>query len=220
MSGVVSSTAWRAAPMPAETVTHGYNNDDEPNALAGAYSYLQSTTYGANDQVAQVQLGSSTSYATVTDAYDSHTGDLTDQLVTRSTVTPSSVDETAYTYDLSGDITRQTETRSGSSTTAETQCYAYDTLDRLTTAWTATANCAATPTSSSHSTVGDGITGGTYWTSWTYDAVGNRLTQTQHTISGTGTGSDTVTTSGYSSGQPNTLTSTASTEAFRDWWRL
>ncbi|WP_158812277.1 RHS repeat domain-containing protein [Streptomyces fulvoviolaceus] len=195
--------------LPAETVTHGYNNDDEPNALAGAYSYLQSTTYSANDQVAQVQLGSSTSYATVTDAYDAHTGDLTDQLVTRSTATPSSVDETAYTYDLSGNITRQTETRSGSSTTAETQCYAYDTLDRLTTAWTATDNCAATPTSGDHSTVGDGITGGAYWTSWTFDAVGNRLTQTQHTVSGTG--SDTVTTSGYSSGQPNTLTATTTT---------
>ncbi|MFG2471176.1 RHS repeat-associated core domain-containing protein [Streptomyces canus] len=195
--------------LPAETVTHGYNNDDEPNALAGTYSYLQSTTYSANDQVAQVQLGSSSSYATVTDAYDAHTGDLTDQLVTRSTATPSSVDETAYTYDLSGNITRQTETRSGSSTTAETQCYAYDSLDRLTTAWTATDNCAATPTSGDHSTVGDGITGGTYWTSWTFDAVGNRLTQTQHTVSGTG--SDTVTTSGYSSGQPNTLTATTTT---------
>ncbi|MET7735850.1 RHS repeat-associated core domain-containing protein [Streptomyces sp. NPDC005402] len=195
--------------LPAETVTHGYNNDDEPNALAGAYGYLQSTTYSANGQVAQVQLGSSTSYATVTDAYDSHTGDLSDQLVTRSTATPSSVDETAYTYDLSGNITRQSETRSGSSTTAETQCYAYDTLDRLTTAWTATDNCATTPTSGDHSTVGDGITGGAYWTSWTYDAVGNRLTQTQHTVSGTG--SDAVTTSGYSSGQPNTLTSTATT---------
>nr|WP_275424805.1 RHS repeat-associated core domain-containing protein [Streptomyces sp. SID13726] len=154
-------------------------------------------------------MGSSTSYATVTDAYDSHTGDLTDQLVTRSTATPSSIDETAYTYDLSGNTTRQTETRSGSGSTAETQCFTYDTLDRLTTAWTATDNCAATPTSSSHSTVGDGITGGAYWTGWTYDAVGNRLTQTQHTFSGTG--SDTVTTSGYSSGQPNTLTSTAST---------
>ncbi|MFE3852406.1 RHS repeat-associated core domain-containing protein [Streptomyces griseorubiginosus] len=195
--------------LPAETVTHGYNNDDEPNALAGAYGYLQGTTYSAYDQVAQVQLGSSTSYATVTDAYDSHTGDLTDQLVTRSTATPSSVDETAYTYDLSGNITHQTETRNGSGSTAETQCFTYDTLDRLTTAWTATDNCSATPTSSDHSSVGDGITGGAYWTSWTYDAIGNRLTQTRHTVAGTG--SDTVTTSGYSSGQPNTLTSTATT---------
>ncbi len=59
----------------AEAITHGYNNDDEPNALATtAYSYVQSTAYSAYNQVAQVQLGSSTSYATVTDGYDAHTG--------------------------------------------------------------------------------------------------------------------------------------------------
>ncbi|CAM5696744.1 GIY-YIG domain-containing protein OS=Streptomyces canus OX=58343 GN=AQI96_40750 PE=4 SV=1 [Streptomyces canus] len=196
--------------LPAETITHTYNNDGEPYGLATtSYGYAQSTTYSAYNQVAQVQLGSSTSYATATNTFDAHTGNLTDQLVTRSTTAPASVDETAYSYDLTGNITHQTETRSGSSTTAETQCYTYDTLDRLTTAWTATDNCAATPTSSTHSTVGDGITGGTYWTGWTYDAIGNRLTQTQHTVSGTA--SDTVTTSAYSTSQPNTLTGTNTT---------
>ncbi|MGW2525033.1 RHS repeat-associated core domain-containing protein [Streptomyces sp. NPDC001617] len=196
--------------LPAETVGYAYNNNDELSGIATtSYGYLQSVSYNAYNQVAQVQLGSSTSYATVTDSYDAHTGNLTDQLVTRSTTTPASVDETAYTYDLAGNITHQTETRSGSSTTAETQCYTYDALDRLTAAWTATDTCAATPTSSNHSTVGDGITGGTYWTSWHYDAIGNRDTQTQHTVSGTA--SDTVTTSGWSSSQPNTLTSTTTT---------
>jgi RHS repeat-associated protein len=195
--------------LPAETVTHGYNNDDELNAVVGTYSYLQGTTYSAYNQVVQAKLGTSTSYASVTDSYDAHTGNLTDQLVTRSTTTPASVDETAYTYDLADNITHQTETRSGSSTTAETQCYTYDPLDRLTAAWTATDTCAATPTSSNHSTVGDGITGGTYWTSWSYDDIGNRDTQTQHTVSGSG--SDTVTTSGWSSSQPNTLTGTTTT---------
>ncbi|WP_329260474.1 hypothetical protein OG223_41350 [Streptomyces sp. NBC_01478] len=199
--------------LPAETVTHGYNNDDELNAVVGTYSYLQSTTYSAYDQVAQVKLGTATSYATVTDGYDAHTGELADQLVTRSTTTPATIDETAYTYDLSGNITHQTETRSGSSITAETQCYSYDTLDHLTSAWTtastATGTCDTTPTSSDHSTVGDGIAGGTYWTSWTYDDIGNRLTQTQHTISGTG--SDTLTNSVWSSSQPNTMNGTTTT---------
>ncbi|MCI3275925.1 hypothetical protein MQP27_33070 [Streptomyces sp. 7R015] len=119
------------------------------------------------------------------------------------------MDDTAYTYDLAGNTTQQTDTRSGSSSTAETQCFTYDALDRLTTAWTATDACAATPTSSSHSTVGDGITGGAYWTSWTYDAIGNRDTQTQHTVSGTA--ADTVTHNAYSSSQPNTLTGTTTT---------
>jgi hypothetical protein len=57
---------WMGEPggLPAEAVTHGYNNDDEPNALACTYSYLQSTTYSAYDQVAQVKPGTAGSYAT------------------------------------------------------------------------------------------------------------------------------------------------------------
>ncbi len=197
--------------LPAETVTHTYNNQDMPNGLATtSYSYVYGTTYSAYNQLAQVQLGGSTSnFATVSDTYDPHTGNLTDQLVTRSTTTPASVDNTSYTYDPSGNITQQTETRLGSSTNAETQCFSYDGLDRLSTAWTATDKCAATPTSGNDSTVGDGISGGSYWTSWTFDAIGNRLTQDQHSLtSGT---SDTVTTNTYSSTQPNTVTGTTNT---------
>ncbi|MEY9840193.1 RHS repeat-associated protein [Streptacidiphilus sp. EB103A] len=196
--------------LAAETVTRTYNNDGLQGGLAtSSYSYLQNVTYTAYGQVAQVQLGSTSSNASVTDTYDAHSGNLTDQLVTRSTSSPASIDENAYTYDLAGNITHQTETRLGSSTTAETQCYTYDTQGRLTTAWTATDTCAATPTSTSYSTVGDGITGGTYWTSWTFDAIGNRLTQTQHAL--TSTTSDTVTTDTYSTTQPNTLTATTTT---------
>ncbi|MER6081400.1 hypothetical protein [Streptomyces sp. NPDC001833] len=66
---------------------------------------------------------------------------------------------TVQYYGHSGNATRQTETRSGSSSTAEPSATRTTGLDRLTTAWTATDNCSATSTSSDHSTVGDGITG-------------------------------------------------------------
>jgi hypothetical protein len=36
----------------------------------------------------------------------------------------------------------------------------------------------------SGSTVGDGITGGAYWTSWAFNPLGDRTTQTQHSLSG------------------------------------
>ncbi|MDH6580844.1 YD repeat-containing protein, partial [Kitasatospora sp. MAP5-34] len=208
--GLLSSDTYTlGGGLPGETIGHTYTNDGSPYGLnTTSYSYVQATTYTAYGQVAQTQLGNSTSYANVTNTYDPHTGQLTDQLVTRSTTTPASVDDTTYTYDPAGNPTRQSETRLGSSSTAETQCFTYDALDRLTTAWTGTDNCAATPTSSDHSTVGDGITGGTYWTSWTHDAIGNRLTQNQHALSGS---TDTVTTSSYSTTQPNTLTGTSAT---------
>ena len=41
------------------------------------------------------------------------------------------VDDEAYTYDPAGNITSQTDTRLGSTASAETQCYGYDPLDRL-----------------------------------------------------------------------------------------
>jgi RHS repeat-associated protein len=198
--------------LPAESVGYSYNNDGQLYGVATtAYTYVQQTSYTAYNQVSAVVYGPTSSDATVGYTYDDHTGWLTDELVTRSTTAPASVDNTAYAYDLSGNITRQTETRLGSSSTAETQCFAYnyDNLDRLTAAWTATDGCATAPTSSAHSMVGDGIAGGTYWDSWTYDNVGNRQSQTQHAVT---SGASDVTTNytynGNSANQPNTLTST------------
>jgi YD repeat-containing protein len=60
--------------------------------------------------------------------------------VSRETTTPSTVDTKAYAYDAAGNPTSQTSTRLGATATAETQCYNYDPLARLTAAWTATDN--------------------------------------------------------------------------------
>lgn len=50
---------------------------------------------------------------------------------------------------------------------------------------------AADPNSDNGPTVGDGITSGTYWTSWQFNPLGQRTRQTQHGLSGA---ADTVTT--------------------------
>jgi RHS repeat-associated protein len=84
--------------------------------------------------------------------------------------------------------------------------------DHLSSAWTGTDLCAASPTPGSSASVGGP---GSYWQSWTYDAAGDRLTQTDHDTGGR-TVSDTTTTYAYPDGgsatdQPNTLTSTSAT---------
>lgn len=59
--------------------------------------------------------------------------------------------------------------------TTDTQCFSLDALRRITEAWTNTGEqCAAAPSTS--------VVGGqdAYWTSYTFDAVGNRRTETQH----------------------------------------
>lgn len=200
--------------LPAEIIGHTYATSlDLPNGLADtSYGYSQGTTYDAYSQVLQQTLGMGANEAYVTNTYDPHSGDLTDQLVTRSTAAPAKVDEQAYTYDPFGDITKQVSTRLGNTAATETQCYQYDQLDRLTQAWTATDSCAAAPTSSSHAQVGDQLSGGTgYWTEWSFDILGQRTKQVDHSTTG---GADTTTAytyDGNGKNQPHTLTGTTST---------
>ncbi|MFJ7899114.1 polymorphic toxin-type HINT domain-containing protein [Streptomyces sp. NPDC096198] len=202
-----------AGGLPVEAVGHTYSGAlDLPSGLGSTSGYAQTTAYDAYGRVQQETIGMGSNEAWITNTYDPHSSRLTDQLVTRSTATPTNVDEQAYTYDPAGNITKQTSTRLGSSTSTETQCYQYDQLDRLTQAWTATDSCAATPSTSDHSTVGDSLDAkGTYWTDWSLDALGNRQKQTDHSTTG---GTDTTTTYGYDENkadQPHTLTSTSTT---------
>ncbi|WBC15102.1 sugar-binding protein [Micromonospora sp. WMMA1998] len=195
--------------LPSEMVLHGYSGVlDLPTTLAGTNAYASGVTYDAWGRVNQQTLGSTTSAAYVTNTYDTHNGRLKNQLVTRNKTTPSTVDEQAYEYDLAGNITRKTSKRYGASTPAETQCYGYDGLARLTEAWTATDDCAATPTDASKGMVGNTIGGGSaYWTSWSIDVIGNRTQQTEH---GLGTAANIVTDytyDGNGQNKPHTLTS-------------
>ncbi|MCF4136505.1 hypothetical protein L1856_05810 [Streptomyces sp. Tue 6430] len=158
-------------------------------------------------------MGANLAY--LTNTYDPHTGALTDQLVTRATA-PVKVDEQNYTRDLAGNTTKQVTTRLGATAASETQCYQYDELVRLTQAWTATDDCSAAPTASSHAQVGDLLAGGTaYWTSWDFDALGQRQQQVEHSTIG---GSDTTTSYAYDYNgndtvQPHALASTQASGA-------
>ncbi len=190
----LSTTLPAVGNLPSEKVGIGYstsNGIDLPvgmSSLSGTYGH--NIVYTAYGQVGQEQF---TTQASATNTFDPHTGALTDQQVTNTAVSGTPIDDTAYTYDPSGNLTRQTETRQGTQT--ETQCFQYDPLDRLTQAWTATDQCASTPIASNYSTVGDGIPGGAYWTSYHLDSLGQRTQETDHSLtSGT---ADTVTNYTY-----------------------
>ena len=214
-TGLPDTDGYPASPgagtLPAERVGWTYDPGfDLPNGLSGSINtYVQNVTYNAFFQVAQEEIGLTTSNAYITNTYDPHTGNLTDSQVKNTAVSATPFDDTSYTYDPAGNITVQTDNRNG--TASEIQCFGYDTLDRLTQAWTATDNCAANPSTNGGSTVGDQISGGAYWTTWQYDPLGDQTTQTQHSLTG---GTSTATTSTYNgngASQPNTLTSTSTT---------
>ena len=198
--------------LPVEAVTYSTTTAlDLPSIVGGLNGYAASTAYTPYGQVGQVTIGTGSDEAYITDRYDPHTGNLTDQLVTRKPTTPADVDDTSYLYNTAGQITSETDERLGSASTSETQCYTYTTQQQLSQAWTATDNCAATPTTASHATVGDALgTASEYNQTYTYNAAGER---TQMTALDPATGTYATTSSTYSPTQPTALTATATTGA-------
>jgi RHS repeat-associated protein len=216
VTGLPVKTIYPASPgagaLPAETTVIGYstaNGVTLPTGIAGLNSYGANVTYTALGQPGIQEIGDPFgAYADITNTFDPYTGLLTDtsfQSQGSSTVT----DDTSYTYDPAGNPTQQTETRLG--TTTETQCFSYDTLNRLQQAWTATDNCAADPSANSGATVGDGVTGAAYWTNWKYSPLGLRTTETDHGLNGAADTTTSYTYNGNGASQPDTLTSTAAT---------
>ncbi|GCD42220.1 polymorphic toxin-type HINT domain-containing protein [Streptomyces paromomycinus] len=118
-----------------------------------------------------------------TSFYDEHTRRLTRTVHDRDAKeqTGHRIDDTAYTYDPTGNITRIARTPGASMPDAgqpDTQCFTHDALRRMTGAWTATDGCAAAP---SKATVGGPQP---YWHSYQYDAVGNRTQLVEHDTGG------------------------------------
>ncbi|MEU6401428.1 RHS repeat-associated core domain-containing protein [Streptomyces sp. NPDC046985] len=210
--GLPLSTSYPAAGnLPAEKVYTGYNSLGLPTSVGGLSTYTSDTHYDAYSRVSQTSVGTLANTAAFTDTYDDHTGALNNANVSRSTA-PQTVQDTTYTRDLAGNVTRITDNRLGSA--SDTQCFRYNLLGRMTDAWTGTDACAGAPsTTGATPTVGGPDP---YWSTWTFDANGNRATQVQHAVAGQ-TGD---TTTDYSYGkpgaptqQPDTLTGTSTTHA-------
>ncbi len=205
--------------LPSETVTYSTTSAlDLPSAVGGLDGYAEQTSYTAYGQVEQTVIGAGSDEAAITDTYDPHTGNLKDQLVTRSGdtaidggYTGADLDNTSYNDNAAGEITSETDQRLDSAASTETQCYTYTTQQQLAEAWTATDNCNATPTTTSDSTVGDPLgTSSEYFESFTYNAAGERASETALDPA---PGTFATTTYGYSASQPTAVTSTSTTGA-------
>ncbi|MEU1585734.1 RHS repeat-associated core domain-containing protein [Micromonospora sp. NPDC005710] len=197
--------------LPSETVIRSYGGVlDLPTIVGGLAGYSASVDYDAWGRVTRNLVGLANSGASIVNIYDDHNGRPKQQVVTKTTTTTKDVGKRDYEYDAFGNITKTIDTRSDPTAASETQCYRYDSLRRLTKAWTATDACAVAPTTGNRAMVGSGI-GATsaYWTEWNVDSLGNRKSQIQYSTSG---GTDTTTNYAYdgnAKGQPHTLTSTA-----------
>ncbi|MCX4964401.1 polymorphic toxin-type HINT domain-containing protein [Streptomyces sp. NBC_00654] len=177
--------------LPDEAVTNAYAfSAGLPVSVSGGddIAILASVSYDHYGRPLEQAFGAIAQQLWKRRQYDQHTGELT-QASTERDVEPRFIDNVSYTYDLAGNIKKiGTVTGQDATVVSDTQCFGLDTLRRITDAWTATDDCAAaSPTAA--------VIGGPdpYWTTYTYDAVGNRKTETQHTAAA-GPATDTVRT--------------------------
>jgi RHS repeat-associated protein len=177
-----SYTDSAAGPLPAETVTTGYDPAGRPASLTGAGTYVSALSYTNLGQPQRYQLGTTARPAYVTDTYDPQTGRIAEQN-TQTGTGQVSVGDLHYSYDHAGNITSKADTPGGSA--ADVQCFRYDYLARLTQAWAqGTTGCAGTPSAS--------VEGGPapYWTSYGYNSIDDLTGTTATTPAGATTATD------------------------------
>ncbi|MFV2104676.1 RHS repeat-associated core domain-containing protein [Micromonospora sp. LOL_024] len=165
-----------AADLPSERLTFGYNDVDAEGSLLSPAQIYEAVTYNKLGQLTGREFGAYGYRVAVTSDFDEPT-----RRLKATNVVPELKPEAAnwsYDYDPAGNVTKIREQPQGQ--TADNQCYSYDYLRRMTRAWTPnTGDCAASPTVA-------GLGGpAPYWHSWTFDATGNRLTETRHATTST-----------------------------------
>ncbi|MGW7172124.1 polymorphic toxin-type HINT domain-containing protein [Streptomyces xanthophaeus] len=178
LTGTMDSTEHPAmGGLPAEVVasTHKPVSGLLATLSAGNSRLIQSTTYDHYGRDVRQEYGSLGQRLYRTTEYDEHTSAVTRSYVDRDAA-PSRIEDTKYSNDPAGNlISIATTYGQDRSRATDTQCVNLDVLRRITEAWTNKGEtCAAGPSAAE--------IGGEdpYWTTYTYDAVGNRKTETKH----------------------------------------
>ncbi|TLQ43820.1 Rhs family-like protein [Streptomyces marianii] len=206
--------AWVQVPglggLTTERVVFRYNSDDLPLSISGASTYLGDVQYSAFGEILRTEAGPAGKKVYGSYFYDEFTRRLMQSTVDRS-IAPGRVSDTAYSYDQAGNVTKITDTPGAAapdSGRTDTQCFVYDQLRQMTSAWSAkTDDCAAGP---SKEAVGGPDA---YWQSYEFDDAGNRTKLVEHDTTGDTT-KDVTRTYTYGKtgvGGPNALAEVKST---------
>ncbi|WP_275592942.1 RHS repeat-associated core domain-containing protein [Actinokineospora baliensis] len=193
--------------LPGEAMTYAINRYGLPSETrSNVWDYVSGTSRNAAGEAVQYQLSSLGNAGTLDFERDARTHAVTKTVLSVQAATPL-VDELQYTFDPAGNLTKIVNARPGGN---RTQCFGYDTLNRLNNAWTATDGCTGAPSTTPGSTNVGGPT--PYWTSWTHNTIGLRTGETKHGIGQADTTTSyTYPASGPTAVRPHSLTSTATT---------
>ncbi|MGW9384049.1 RHS repeat-associated core domain-containing protein [Streptomyces globisporus] len=177
-SGLVGGISYSAAgSLSGGSVVYSFEDQTlRPIGVSGQ-GMTASVKYGNTGKPLQYELGLTNGgkKTWTTNTYEWGTQRLATSSVSREEQT--GVDRHAtYKYDALGNVLSISDV---SRTGIDNQCFAYDNKRQVKEAWTqSTTTCATSPTTAA--------LGGPapYWNSYTYDNVGNRLTESQHDAAG------------------------------------
>jgi RHS repeat-associated protein len=193
------------AGLPVEDLQYGYDGLGKQIGLGSTQAdYLGALNFDHLNEPTDYGNGNFTGAEThIYNSYDPTTHRLIEQSVQTRHIGDNVVTDHHFTYTDSGRITSDTDTAITGNT--DTQCYGYDYLQRLTSAWTPRdGNCSNAPSAA-------GLGGpAPYWTDYSYDVTGNRTSTTSHATDGTNT-TDTYTYPAPTTGQPHAVTQTTHT---------
>lgn len=212
--------------LPAETVNYTYDVNGPLLTFGSSTTYDLATNYDAFGRPIRTTVNPWGTEIVATDNYDLATGSLLSSYLDKQASSTGQVQQTTYLRNPAGQITAVQNIADNTPSQTDLQCFTNDYLGRLTAAWTDTGSTTTepqpevpniggckntTPTSGAapgHTTVGGPAA---YWTSYSYDSLGNRTGLTQHDTGGDTT-KDIVTTQVFGQpGQPNTPTTAPNT---------
>lgn len=179
--------------LPSETVTTYYDALSLPRWVGGGLgkgAYVADSRRSSFGDLLGLDLGNTYS-DWLTYTFEQGTRRLLTQRLDRESGTGSDLALT-YSYDDAGNVISIADAPTQPGTARDTQCFTYDGLRRLTSAWTpAAGDCAQSPSVA-------GLGGAApYWVDYAYDAAGNRTSATSHT----GAGITTATYTYFEAGQ-------------------
>jgi RHS repeat-associated protein len=169
-----------AGGLGAEEVTTRYDERGMPEWMGSGFgwgAYVADARYTAFGEKSVLDLGN-TFGTVVSYEYEQATHRLKRIALDRERVHGTELD-TSYEYDVAGNVLSVKDNPSAAGTVDDNQCFAYDALRRLTSAWTpGTGSCQVEPSTRA--------LGGPapYWTDYAYDVMGNRTSMTSHAASG------------------------------------
>jgi RHS repeat-associated protein len=207
---MTTSTPANGGGLPVDSLSYTYDQYGNATGESGYDVYASAAIYTPYDEISQITLGTGPSTAWLTYGYDAQTRRTTEVSLSDRQPSPQ-VDDTKYTYNANQEVTKVVDTQGATGTApVDTQCYTYDALNRLNQAWSATDGCAANPASAGNSTVGGPQA---FWQSWTFDQLGDRLSQTDHAVAGSTAGDVTTVYTYGVAGHDHAVASTTATNS-------